>query len=304
MPRYLRNHEIDYRKWDECISKSLNGNIYGWSWYLDIVCKGWDAIVDHEYATVLPLPNNRKYLIDYIYPPFFAQQPGIFSVNEINENICYDFLNAIPPHFKFIEMNLAIGNRFAPVSFSRRELPDYILEMGKPYDEIRRGYSDNHDRNVKKSLKNELSIFKNATAGDVIDMFRNHRGRDIQKQKDHHNELFQRLSKAAQERNCCSIMTVSDRHGIPCAGAVFFVSHQTAYFIFSGITSSGRENSAMHYLIDSFIRDNALALSRLDFEGSSEPDLARFYRGFGAIEFLYLQVRKNNLPIPWKWFKK
>lgn len=303
MPRYLRNHEIDYRKWDDCISNSRNGNIYGWSWYLDIVCEGWDAIVEDDYCTVLPLPHRRKYLIDYIYPPFFAQQPGIFSVREITETICYEFLNAVPEKFRFIEMNLAIGNNFAPLKYEKKELPDLILTLGKPYEEVRKGYSDNHVRNIKKAQKNELSIFKKAVVADVITMFRNNRGRNVANLLDEDYTRFENLVKAVSGRNRCQVWTVSDRNGIPCAGAVFFESHRTAYFIFSGITATGRDNSAMHYLIDSFVREHSNSLQKLDFEGSSDPDLARFYRGFGASEFLYLQVRKNNLPIPWKWFK-
>jgi len=304
MPRYLRNHEIDYHKWDACISQSLNGNIYGWSWYLDIVCEGWDAMVEDDYSSVMPLPHRRKYFIDYIYPPFFAQQPGIFSAKEITETMCLEFLNGIPEKFRFIEMNLAIGNSWAPMAFERKELPDLILAMGQPYEDVRKGYSDNHDRNVKKADKNQLSIFKKAIVADVITMFRNNRGRDVANLQNSDYSRFERLVNAAAERGQCQTWTVSDRNGIPCAGAVFFESHQTAFFIFSGITATGRENSAMHYLIDSFIREKSNSLHKLDFEGSSDPDLARFYRGFGAKEFLYLQVRKNNLPIPWKWFKK
>jgi hypothetical protein len=42
----------------------------------------------------------------------------------------------------------------------------------------------------------------------------------------------------------------------------------------------------------------------LSFEGAVNPSLARFYRGFGAREVVYLQIRKNRLPLLFRWLKK
>ncbi len=45
MIRHLKNDEIEREKWDECIAAAFNGNVYGFSWYLDIVSPGWEALV-------------------------------------------------------------------------------------------------------------------------------------------------------------------------------------------------------------------------------------------------------------------
>ncbi len=42
----------------------------------------------------------------------------------------------------------------------------------------------------------------------------------------------------------------------------------------------------------------------LDFEGSSIPGLARFYKGFGANPSNFFLLKYNNLPFPFKYFKK
>jgi hypothetical protein len=48
MIKYLRQDEINVDKWDQCISHSVNGMIYAFSWYLDIVNNRWEALVEGD----------------------------------------------------------------------------------------------------------------------------------------------------------------------------------------------------------------------------------------------------------------
>ena len=52
----------------------------------------------------------------------------------------------------------------------------------------------------------------------------------------------------------------------------------------------------MFLLVDNFIRENAGQALILDFEGSNDQNVSRFYRGFGAKEVHYSQVTINRLP--------
>jgi hypothetical protein len=61
------------------IARSFNGIVYAYSWYLDIVSPGWDALVKDDYKSVMPLTWRKKYGIKYLYQPFFTQQLGVFS---------------------------------------------------------------------------------------------------------------------------------------------------------------------------------------------------------------------------------
>lgn len=303
MIRYLQNQQIDKKLWDDCIKNSPGGIIYAYSWYLDTICEGWDALVEDDYVSVMPVTQGRKYLMDYIYPPFFAQQLGVFSKNIMDRNICESFLNAIPAAFRFIEMNLHISNKWAPDTFSKIPRKDLILDMGKAYELIKNNYHEGHIRNIKKAAKNNLTLFKTASVSEVISMFRKNRGRFVTNLQQSDYTILERLSAEAEERNMCRVWLVNDTNGLPCAGAMFFESHDTAIFVFSAVTSKGKELSAMHFLIDNYIIENCTRLHKLDFEGSNNADLARFYRGFGSTDYVYLQIKKNQLPLPWKWFK-
>lgn len=305
MIRYLTHSEINFTRWNDCLSNTAAGNIYGFSWYLDVICDGiWDGLVEDDYLSVMPLPLRKKYGQQYLYPPFFAQQTGIYSRKVTEENTGIEFLNAIPEKFRFIELNLNIGHTGIPGSFEKIPRPDYMLDLNRNYEEIRKGYSDHHERNLKKSLQNDLTLFPSADASDIIAMFRKHRGQQVANLREGDYQRFERLLRAVADNASCRIWSVSDRNGIPCAGAVFFESGSKAYFIFSALTPGGRENGAMYFLIDSYIREMAGRIAALDYEGSADEGIARYYRGFGALEFIYLHIRRNRLPAPWKWFKK
>ncbi|MBL0343580.1 MAG: hypothetical protein IPP71_23625 [Bacteroidetes bacterium] len=303
MIKYLKHHQIDKALWDETIKNASNGIIYGYSWYLDIVCKNWEAMVATDYTVVMPITRGRKYLMDYIYPPFFIQQLGVFSIQPISSELCNLFLNSIPTVFRYIEMNLHSTNIWIPDSFSSKQNKNHILDLDVDYQSIWNNYSENHQRNLKKARKNNLHIFKSANANDVITLFRNNRGRFLVNLQNEHYAMLNELVDAAATRNMSKVWIVNNQYGIPLAGAVFFESHQSGIFIFSGVSGEGKSLSAMHFLIDEYIQQNSNRLKTLDFEGSNDPELARFYKGFGSSEFVYLQIRKNQLPPPWKWFK-
>ena len=87
MIQYLKNKEIDFKKYDACIEAAINSRIYAYSWYLNIVADNWDALVLNDYEAVMPLPWRQKYFIKYIYPPAWTQQLGVFSSAEVNETL-------------------------------------------------------------------------------------------------------------------------------------------------------------------------------------------------------------------------
>ena len=176
--------------------------------------------------------------------------------------------------------------------------------LNRDYHEIAAGYSENHRRNIRKASSQGVTYQIGHQPAEVVQLFRENRGQTLHHLKTKDYMRFLMLAETAITRNSAKVVTAHLSDGRVCAGAVFFESHQKAYFIFSGISNEGKAVSAMHGLVDFFISQNRERLSFLDFEGSNYSDLARFYSGFGSDEYLYLQVRRNTLPAPWKWFKK
>ena len=106
MIKLLRHNEINKVRWDECVKKSFNGNVYALSWYLDIVHRNWDALVENDYERVMPLTSSKKFGLSYMFQPFFVQQLGVFSSTQLSQETVDNFIKAIPEEYRLIQYRL------------------------------------------------------------------------------------------------------------------------------------------------------------------------------------------------------
>ncbi len=302
--RYLKHAEVDKTRWDDCIGKSLNGMPYVYSWYLDIACPGWDALVEGNYECVMPLPHRTKFGITYVYPPFFIQQLGVFSTEILSEERVHTFLEAIPSSFRFIEQNLNTYNKLKHNGFEVKHRLTHELDLIPDYQLLASHYSANATRNIKKGTKNGLKLDFSFKPEQVIELFRNNRGKDLDTFTTRDYIALNAIMTVARTSNLGQVWAAIGEDERLLAGAFFIESNGKVIFLFSGVSQEGKERGAMPFLIDSFIKFNSQRNLTLDFEGSDDPDLARFYKGFGAKECVYLQVRQNRLPWPLTLIKK
>ncbi len=301
--KYLQHHEIDKERWDECIRKSFNGIIYGYSWYLDVVHPGWEALVTSDYKTVMPLTGGKKLGFKYLFTPFFVQQLGVFSSSKLTAEDVLLFLKAIPQEYKYWEVNLNTFNNIAGNDFVYRPNLTHELDMIQDAESIRKDYSDNTKRNLKKAAQQIMRVVTNPSREEIITLFRKNRGKDVHVLQEMHYDVLRKLLQATDGRGRLHVRGVVNDKGELIAGAFFIDANGKVVFLFSGNSQEGKEKGAMFMLIDDFIRENALKNLVLDFEGSNDPQLARFYRGFGAKECVYLQARYNGLPWFIRWYK-
>ena len=311
MIKYFQNKDIDKNKWDDCIQNSFNGLIYAYSWYLDIMSPGWEALIENDYERVFPLTAKKKSGINYLCQPFFTQQLGIFSKGILNEKITEEFISKIPSKYKLIEINLNVFNKIDDKKnhfFSNKNIE---LDLIPDYNILYNNYSENTKRNLKIAGKSQLIIRKDTDIKIIVDLFRKYRGLEIETLKDKDYKDFIKLVNLMLFKKNAHIWSVCDNNGKLYAGAVFIESNKKVIFIFSATSKAARENRAMTFLIDQFIRENAQRNLILDFEGSNNSNLARFYKGFGSTECTYLQYKNNKLPYILsksitfiKWFKK
>lgn len=303
MIRYLKNNEINSKSWDDCISASSIPLVYAHSWYLDMVSPGWGALVLDDYKAVFPLTHSRKFGFSYLRQPFFCQQLGIFS-DDINEKIVSDFFQFIPGKYKLIDINLNVSNNFEPCGYQIKKNLNLELPLQKSYPELFKYFSDNTRRNIRKSASANFNLTTSIRADAFIEMFRQNKGRQIKKFPIHAWQVLKNIIETSLVRKQGILYGVEHPDYGLCAGAFFLLSGSRAIFLFSALSEEGKHSGAMYFLVNEFISRHAGSSLVLDFEGSNEPSLARFYKGFGAIEKNYLRVWKNSLPFPLRYFKR
>ncbi len=246
MIKYLEHKNIDKAKWDACISNSLNGMIYSYSWYLDIVSPGWEGLVGDDYKGVMPLPIAEKYGFRYTYPPPYIQQLGLFYTTPLTEKDVTDFISQIPAKYKYIEMNLNERNPFKLKSFKITKGVTHLLNLNQPYVSTLKNYSTQTKRNLKKAQASLLTITKEAYPEKVIELFRDNRG----KQYSHNSTNYDILNKLIQ---VCKQKGVGESWGVYtkenelCAGAFFLQSNGRSIFLFSGANDKAYETHAMTF---------------------------------------------------------
>ena len=283
---HLKNDQIDKKKWDERINNSSFPTIYALSWYLDIVAPNWEALVADDYEYVFPLTVKRKLKsVKYIGVPNFCQQLGLFSKNNIHEKVLVSFLDAIPKTYIRKDLQLNHSN---PMLKNSKQKDNYIL-VPAAISEIRKNYSSQTKRNLKKAQNNQLNIVADIDFKQVITLFQETKGKSIEK-----------VDYVVLEQLCiaCSSKSMMHSFGVYIqkelvSGALFFEFNQRWYMILLASSPKGKELLASTLLIDSVIERITLKEKMLDFEGSSIPSLARFYKGFGGINEVYQLYTKR-----------
>ncbi len=295
MIKLLKHNEINKIRWDECVKKSFNGNVYALSWYLDVVHHNWDALVENDYERVMPLPSSIKFGISYMFQPFFVQQLGVFSSTQLSQETVDNFIKAIPQKYRLVQYRL---NSYNKVNYEADDIVRHRnveLDLIYDYQYLYNNYNNNTKRNLAKAENAGLSISYDIDPEIIIGLFRNNKGKTVKHWSDKEYDRLLRLIHTAISYGCCFTVGISDLENNVIAGAVFMHSHDRLIFLFSGSDERHKDKHALTMLIDNVIREYSETQYTLDFEGSDNEGLARFYKGFGGKEVFYPEIKYNNL---------
>lgn len=295
MIRYLSHTEIDKQRWDKTISRC--GNVYALSWYLDIVHPGWEALVEDDYVTLMPLTGGVKFGVRYLFQPFFVQQLGVFSQHALTPETASRFLESLPKKYRFAEIRLNESNAgcFDPrLTETHRNV---ILDLDNGYEVLRTAYHSNTKRNLAKAEGHRLQLVEMVNPEKVIALFRADRGAMLKKWGEKEYAVLKRLADEANHRGHAFGVGVKESGSDQLlSAAIFMKTDSRITFLFSGNSTVGKEKQAMSFLLDQVIRQNAGKRLTFDFEGSDNEQLARFYLGFGGFEVSYPSLAFNHLP--------
>jgi len=280
--KHLKHTEIDFEKWDDCISQASNSLVYAESWYLNVVSPNWEALINGDYEYVMPLPVKRKFAASFLVQPPLTQQLGVFSKKEINEEILRKFIRKIP--YLSYHLNLNEQNECKNASTQ----PNYVLNLNKNFDDLYAGFSKNTKRNIEKANKLGVRVVDDLLPNEFLEFYFSTEKKYSVPKKNLVSELIE--NGFSREKTTLFGAYSSENELI----SALCLLHSKERFIYLLPISSeaGKKSSAMFLITNEIIRRNSETPNLLDFEGSRVEGIAQFYRGFGAKLKPYSQIRR------------
>lgn len=311
LPILLPRSEINDERWNELIAKSERSVVYAYSWYLDIVSDNWKALVwpsKDDYQIVMPLPIKRKWDIEVIQQPLFCQYLGLFSLENISEQLFYLFLEKLSSSFLYISSYHFHPDNFAILhdvlhrfpKFKVRQNHTSWLSLSDSLPNIRSQYSSDRKANLKRGEKLNWTITSSNDIQPLIQLFQTHHASGISggvsiKAYEILSDLFEilKMYEAAE-------VFYAEKDGKINAGTLFVRTGKKVIFLFNAADLIGRNGNARTILLDYFFKLNAEKPLIFDFESPEIKSISGFYKSFGADPVPYFSIRKNDLPFPLK----
>jgi len=300
--RYLKNHEINFVRWDNCINNALNGSVFAYSWYLNIICEDWAALVSGDYKYVMPLILKSKYKNLIYYSHKLAPRLGVFSNLLLTEDIVGKFINSIPYTNSLINISLNKSNKLNFPEVKRRKT--YELDLIQSYKKISEKYSNQFQKNLQKAKENKISITKGILPNDLINFSVKkgvHSDPKLNKNQDIHKlrMIVANSIRFSLGETYCAY----DENNTICATAFFIKSKRKLHLLYAANNKTGLKSNAFHLLIDKYIEVHSEKDLTLNIENVVSNNV-EFYSGIGAAEYKYNHYYTNKLPWIYKMLLK
>ena len=310
-PILLSRLEIDDERWNNAVATSEQNTIYARSWYLDVVCEDWNAIIwpnQDSYKVILPLPVIKKWGIRVIQQPLFCQYLGFFYQNEVPGKLISDFLALMDSRFSYISaysfspFNYQIVSDILPefVNMKSRRLYTNWLDLNRPYSEIHQAYSKDRKMNLERGRDLEWEVVQRDDISPLLILFKENHEQKIKGGVDERayamfTRLRDKIKLNAHSELWYAVLDEKIR-----AGVLIVRSGNFAVYLFNAADNYGRMGNARSVLLDNYFLRNAGEAVVFDFESPEVARVASFYRSFGGGEKSFISIQKNELPFPFK----
>jgi hypothetical protein len=298
---FLKNEEIDRGQWDACLAEIPGLKPYSWSWYLDIMAPGWNALVDDDYKSLFPLPCSRKFGFNYISTPVFLQQLGLFSADGDRDSIASEFISFMPEFYRLIDLN--IGQEVNPPGFTVLPRYNFELKLDQPYESVWMNYTTDCRRNINIAHRYPQEIVGNVEPHEVISLFRNNIGKRAGIIRDTSYDRLHSLMDYCLKTDRGKILGVRSPKGKILWGIFMIESDNRITLLFTAGSRKSRELRTAYHVIDHIIKERAGTGKTVDFAGSTVPSIAIFMKSFGGEKTVYYRLYRNTLPWPARLFK-
>ncbi len=301
MIRHIKREDINIQKWDACILSSTSPQIFGCSFYLDVCCPSWSALVLNDYEAVFPIYIKEKYFIKHITQPYFVRHFGVYTTNALKD--IKPWVEALSKLVRYININIFNNTSSSLGELKATEKIYQTLCLHNNYESLRNNYSVSHVRKLKKIAPLETELVDISDNSIYIKEFTKTVSEKNLNYSDSHLSTLLKLMNELP-KHCKVISKGIILNGKLVAGA-YFVQYNNRLLYLKGFRKFNTENDGgMFLLFDNIIKANCNQDCILDFGGSNDTNVRQFFKGFGAEDSVYLHLEKNELPPIIRWLKK
>lgn len=278
MYRYVPFDEIEKNKWNGTVHYAPNGNVYGYYWYMKSVYKQWDAIVEEDYQSVLPILPRSKAEIYRLTP-----QLGPYSVNPLSPKRTGAMIDLMLQHAdnNYYPANLKSSYQ-AYTSEKDVAIPYQRLELIDAYEALRDGYSSEAIDLIEQAQSGALR-FDSSIKPEKIVAAATHLSED-------EKNAYLRIMYNAMHRGIGWSQGITDKEtGKYIALSYFVVSHNVVHEILSLADTPAKYRFLLY---DMSIKNSAGKPSTLE---TYLPDAATTGLGFTAGTYPMLKIGKGKL---------
>jgi len=285
--------EIDKVKWNSCVHYATNGNVFGYKWYLDTVAKEWDALVEGDYESIMPLFITERE--DLLEQPSLLREAGIYSINMLSQKRAEAFIQAIPAKYTNIQLQLNEGIQIPEQSkYKLSNIKNHQLLLLDPYETISEKYHPELRTQLKGNSQQSLLPSSNVKPEKIAQLFKDTNPSSRENEIAFH--AYQRIMYNALHRGWGATFGVTDQDRNLLSAGFFIYSQGRMLQLLSATNPQGKSLGAYDYLMDNILQSHAGRPMVLDF--NTTDDLPK---RFGAREnhFLRLESVKQK---SWKFW--
>lgn len=257
--RFVPFEEIDVTRWNSCIHFAINGNVFGYHWFLKNVSREFDALVEGNYESVMPLISRAsRWNYPQLFHPNEIGRLGIFSVHVLSPPRIQKFIDSIPDTFlgqqiSFNEYNKSVIKDMPDTKSS----PWYQLDLSPPYEIIQSGYHAEVLNQIEDSRDQNWMPHSHIKPEELVEFFAS-----IDSDTDTH--MWMRIHYNLMHRGTAFPTVYANSDGEIGAAALF--TYYNGFFTLLNFKAKPNLEKPLFYLMsDDLIRLHADRALRFDF---------------------------------------
>ena len=262
----VSREDIDKLKWDSCVHFATNGNIFGYKWYIDAITKDWEALIEGDYQSVLPLIWKKNWWgKKEVYLPTLMREVGIYSANALSQKRVEAFLNAIPSDYKKVLVEVDQFTLFPQtVGWGMEKQHNYLAHMNEPYEQLANKFSKRVQDDLDRARNNNLKSISSLKPEKIVDFYKEH---DPSYTKENYY-AYLRIMYNLLHRGWGFMSGIADEKGTLLAVNFLLFSHGRMVSFLPVVSKEGKSKGAMAQLFNLLFHTNANKQIILDFNGN------------------------------------